>query len=191
MISTPASSPRKSRCKLLAAREVISLGEASWTNRNLLIRILESYEYTSISVIFHVQVIIVIAKYPLWDQYEVCWATLCFLTFECLMCLTKCPEQTLISYFSKYQPKIVSSWVKWFDILTCVSVMRQFLKTVWGFFSEFASPSYQQQQQQQTYTEANAFVLSKMRQPRDKKILISLYLGISVLLTFDRSWPFL
>ena len=69
--------------------------------------------------------------------------------------------------------------------------MRQFLKTVWGFFSEFASPSYQQQQQQQTYTEANAFVLSKMRQPRDKKILISLYLGISVLLTFDRSWPFL
>ena len=68
--------------------------------------------------------------------------------------------------------------------------MRQFLKTVWGFFSEFASPSYQQQQQQ-TYTEANAFVLSKMRQPRDKKILISLYLGISVLLTFDRSWPFL
>ena len=48
--------------------------------------------------------------------------------------------------------------------------MRQFLKTVWGFFSEFASPSYQQQQQQQqTYTEANAFVLSKMRQPRDKK----------------------
>ena len=190
MISTPASSPRKSRCKLLAAREVISLGEASWTNRNLLIRILESYEYTSISVIFHVQVIIVIAKYPLWDQYEVCWATLCFLTFECLMCLTKCPEQTLISYFSKYQPKIVSSWVKWFDILTCVSVMRQFLKTVWGFFSEFASPSYEQQQQQ-TYTEANAFVLSKMRQPRDKKILISLYLGVSVLLTFDRSWPFL
>ena len=47
--------------------------------------------------------------------------------------------------------------------------MRQFLKTVSGFFSEFASPSYQQQQQQQTYTEANAFVLSKMRQPRDKK----------------------
>ena len=46
--------------------------------------------------------------------------------------------------------------------------MRQFLKTVWGFFSEFASPS-NQQQQQQTYTEANAFVLSKMRQPRDKK----------------------
>ena len=46
--------------------------------------------------------------------------------------------------------------------------MRQFLKTVWGFFSEFASPSYEQQQQQ-TYTEANAFVLSKMRQPRDKK----------------------
>ena len=49
--------------------------------------------------------------------------------------------------------------------------MRQVLKIVWGFFLEFASPSYQQQQQQQTYTKANAFVLSKMRQPRDKKFL--------------------
>ena len=46
--------------------------------------------------------------------------------------------------------------------------MKQVLKIVWGFFLEFASPSYQQQQQQ-TYTKANAFVLSKMRQPRDKK----------------------
>ena len=72
-------------------------------------------------------------------------------------------------FFFKISAEDRQQLSKWFDILTCVSVMRQFLKTVWGFFSVFASPSYQQQQQQQTYTEANAFVLSKMRQPRDKK----------------------
>ena len=84
------------------------------------------------------------------------------------MCLTKSPEQTSVIFFLKISAEDRQQLSKMIWYLNLRFSDETIFENRLRILSEFASPSYQQQQQQ-TYTEANAFVLSKMRQPRDKK----------------------